>query len=392
MAKKGSLNARFLCLQAIIVMMSCVGNAFITPILQRFGYEPLDIGVTMTCAAIASAAAKPLWGYVNDRFACARQLVIAGTALGCAAYGLLVWSGGRRVLTTLAVMLLYLTFLCLLGFVDSWAVRLISDGWTLNYAITRAGGSLSYAFMAAGFGLVMSDYGPEPGLPILVVLFVLLTVTVLSLPNPQRARAAAQPVSFRHAAQALGRNRVFVIAVAAYFLCSVTSSSFDSFFSVLVTGLGGTEQQVGIGLFCQAVSEVPVMFLYSALRRRVRWPAAYFLAAGMAFFGIKTLGLGLAGSFQVVFAVNLLHGLCYATMTAGCVDFILETVQTEYLATAHLMYSAIGSSLGAVAGNALCGAVAQAIGVQPMMVLISAGGLIGCALILYAMHQKRRTL
>ena len=106
MAKKGSLNARFLCLQAIIVMMSCVGNSFITPILQRFGYEPFDIGVTMTCAAITAAVAKPLWGYVNDRFACAKQLVLAGTALGCAAYGLLIASGGQRVLATLAVMLL----------------------------------------------------------------------------------------------------------------------------------------------------------------------------------------------------------------------------------------------------------------------------------------------
>ena len=392
MAKKGSLNARFLCLQAIIVMMSCVGNSFITPILQRFGYEPFDIGVTMTCAAITAAVAKPLWGYVNDRFACAKQLVLAGTSRGCAAYGLLIASGVLRVLATLAVMLLYLTFLCLLGFVDSWAVRLISDGWTLNYAITRAGGSLSYAFMAAGFGAIMSGYGPAPGLPILLLLFILLAVTVFSLPNPQRTQAAARTVSIRRAVQALGRNRVFVIAVAAYFLCSVTSSAFDSFFSVLVTGLGGTEQQVGVGLFCQAVSEVPVMFLYSALRRRVRWPAAYFLAAGMAFFGLKTLGLGLAGSFQVVFAVNLLHGLCYATMTAGCVDFILETVEADYLATAHLMYSAIGNSLGAVAGNALCGAVAQAIGVQPMMILISAGGFIGCALILYAMHQKRRAI
>src|SRR5699024_6994955 len=154
-----------------------------------FGYEPFDIGVTMTCAAITAAVAKPLWGYVNDRFACAKQLVLAGTALGCAAYGLLIASGGQRVLATLAVMLLYLTFLCLLGFVDSWAVRLISDGWTLNYAITRAGGSLSYAFMAAGFGAIMSGYGPAPGLPILLLLFILLAVTVFSLPNPQRTQA-----------------------------------------------------------------------------------------------------------------------------------------------------------------------------------------------------------
>ena len=84
--------------------------------------------------------------------------------------------------------------------------------------------------------------------------------------------------------------------------------------------------------------------------------------------------------------------LCHDDGRLRIKDFILETVEADYLATAHLMYSAIGNSLGAVAGNALCGAVAQAIGVQPMMILISAGGFIGCALILYAMHQKRRAI
>lgn len=389
MGKKGNLNGRFLCLQAIVVMTSCVGNSFITPILQRFGYEPFQIGVTMTCAAITAAVAKPLWGYLNDRFACAKQLAVAGTALGCAAYALLVYSGGQRVLTALAAMLLYLTFLCIMGLVDSWAVRLISDGWTLNYAITRAGGSLSYAFMAAGFGVVMADFGPKPGLPVLCIFLVLLVVTVWSLPNPKRTVGQARAVSMPQALRVLAHNRVFVLAVVAYFLCSITSSAFDSFFSVMVTGLGGTEEQVGIGLFCQAVSEVPVMFAYSALRRRIHCPAAYFLAAGMAFFGLKTLALGLADSFAMVFAVNLLHGLCYATLMAGCVDFVLETVPVELLATAHLLYSAVGNSLGAVVGNALNGGIAQVIGVQPMMVVVSTGGFVGALLVVYAM--KRRT-
>ena len=91
----------------------------------------------------------------------------------------------------------------------------------------------------------------------------------------------------------------------------------------------------------------------------------------------------------MVFAVNLLHGLCYATLMAGCVDFVLETVPVELLATAHLLYSAVGNSLGAVVGNALNGGIAQVIGVQPMMVVVSTGGFVGALLVVYAM--KRRT-
>lgn len=387
-----SLNGRFLLLQAFVTMTSCVGNAFITPILQRFGYAPLQIGVTMTCAALAAAVAKPVWGYINDRWACARQVVIGVMAAGCAAYGLLLAGGGQPAVTILAAMLLYVTFLCLMGFVDSWAVRLIADGWTLNYAVTRAGGSASYAVMAVAFGAVMARRGPEPGLPVLIVLLILTAAVVLTLPNPQRAvSGAVELVSPRAAMRSLGHNRVFVLAVAAYFLCSLTSTASDSFFSVLVTDLGGTEQQVGIGLFLQAMSEVPVMVLYTLLRRRTCFPAAVFLAAGMGFFGLKCLGMGLSHSFGMVFAMALLHGLCYATMTAGCVDFILETVEPAYLATAHLLYSAIGNSLAAVCGNALNGALAQAIGVGPMMTVVSLGGFAGCALVLWAARGQKKT-
>lgn len=378
-------------LQALVTMTSCVGNAFITPILQRFDYSPMQIGATMTCAALAAAAAKPLWGFVNDRWACAKQVLMAVMAVGCAAYGLLILSGGNPYATVPAAMLLYVTFLCMMGFVDSWAVRLISDGWTLNYAATRAGGSFSYAVMAVAFGAVMQRRGPGPGLPILLVLLALLCVTALSLPNPRRlAGKGEQAVSMGSAVRYLTHNRIFLIAVAAYFLCSLTSTAMDSFFSVLVTDLGGAESQVGQGLFLQAMSEVPIMVAYGWFRRRARWPAAVFLGLGMAFFGIKCLGMGLAHSFPMLFAMTLLHGLCFATLTAGCVDFILENVEPAYLATAHLFYSAVGNSLGAVCGNALNGALAQRIGVGPMMRVISMGAFAGAILVFFTVYLGRK--
>lgn len=40
---------------------------------------------------------------------------------------------------------LNVTIVCMMNFVDAWALRLISEGYVLNYGATRAGGSLSFA-------------------------------------------------------------------------------------------------------------------------------------------------------------------------------------------------------------------------------------------------------
>ena len=146
-----TLNRRFFLLQAIMMLMDCITVAYISPILVSLGYSNLLIGQVMTLGTLATTLARPLWGYLNDRFSCARQVTLGGTAAGAACYFLLTWGGGQVWITALAVMGLYVTVVCMMNFIDSWALRLINSGLPLNYGATRAGGSLSYAFGAVIF-------------------------------------------------------------------------------------------------------------------------------------------------------------------------------------------------------------------------------------------------
>ena len=82
----------------------------------------------MTLGTLAATLARPLWGYLNDRFSCARQVTLGGTAAGAACYFLLTWGGGQVWITALAVMGLYVTVVCMMNFIDSWALRLINSG------------------------------------------------------------------------------------------------------------------------------------------------------------------------------------------------------------------------------------------------------------------------
>lgn len=388
MYTKKQINMRFLALQALMTSMNCIGVAFIVPILQGYGFDALKIGLTMTLAAFAAFAAKPFWGFLNDRFGCAQQCTLWGAAAGYGFFWLLTGAGGNMALVFLSVMGLYVTFMCLMGFVDAWAVRLISDGYALNYGATRSGGSLSYAVMAVIFGVLLERYGSFSGRLLLGILLVLLVFIALSIPNPQRAPERTR-VSMRDGVTSLKSNRAYLIVLCAYFLCTLSAAATDSFLSPRITALGGTQSFVGLCLFVQAISEVPVMLLYSRLKRRTGWPAWRFLLLSMLFYGVKCFGLGAAPSYTVILMVALLHGLSFALLTPAIVDFALETVSTQYLSTAHLLCGAIGSSLGAMAGNTLNGIIADRIGIAPMMMTVSAFSFAGAALIgFYFSRQK----
>ena len=349
----------------------------------------------MTLAALAATLARPVWGYLNDHFACARQVTLLATAAGISCYCLLVFGGDARpAVTAVAVMGLNVTIVCMMNFVDAWALRLISEGYVLNYGATRAGGSLSFALGAMVFGWAAARWGFRPGSVILWVLFILLAIVILHLPNP--APASASSVGFftalHHDAAALAGNRAYRLMLLASFLCMLASCAIDSFHSVLILALGGTERHVGAALFVQAICELPVMIGYTRLRDRLCAGPAVLMSAAMVFYGLRALTLGFAHSLWVPLAASSLQALSFALFTPACVDFILRTVSPQRLSTAHLVFQALGSGLAAMVGNTLSGAVADAVGIHRMFSLMSLLAFLGSAFAWKAAHipKERR--
>ena len=86
--------------------------------------------------------------------------------------------------------------------------------------------------------------------------------------------------------------------------------------------------------------------------------------------------------------------LSFALFTPACVDFMLETVPGEYLATGHLLFLAIGQGAGAVAGNALSGFLAEYLGMGWMFRTVGVLALLasGLALCCAKMLNRRKGL
>ena len=374
------LNLRFFLLQGLLILVECITISYISPILVSLGYSNLRIGWVMTLGTLASTLARPVWGVVNDRLARPKQIVPVNIALGSACYFLLTHGGGRPAPTALAVMGMHITIVCMANFTDSWALRLISGGAALNYGVTRAGGSLSYAVGAFLFGAVSARWGFQPGNYILWVLLVLLCAVIFTLPNPPAGTPGKEPAPLRRGLSALVGNRPYRLMLLALFLTTLTSCPIGSFSPVLILSLGGTEQHVGAALFIQARSELPVMAGYARLRRRLRLSPAALLGVSMFCWGLRALALSCATSLWMVLASAVFQSLTFALFTTACVDFMLETVPSDYLSTAYLLFLALGEGAAAMVGSTLGGALADHLGIPSMFRLVSLLALTGSVL------------
>ena len=387
------LNRQFFALQGLIITIQAISVSFLSTILVRQGFPTTDIGLTFTLAALGGMLARPLLGTLCDRVTCVRPLTICGAIIGSLCYTGLVFGSFPPVFLLLLAICAHVTVNSTTSVVDSWSMRLIHDGYVINYGLTRSSGSLFFAVACVLFGQVMARFGPKPGSLILAVLLIALILLVRRLPNPTLPPRSRNSVTLRQGIAVLSRNRVYCFTLLGIFLSHVSSATGDGFLSVrMITELGGTESDMGLAMFLQALSEVPILILYQTVRRRLRIPLRYLMAFSAFMFAFKPMLFGLAGSPTAVVLISMLNGLSFGIYVTAVVDFILETVDEQYLATGQLIFAALGIGLGGMVGNFFCGLTADVIGVGNTMLCFGIFGMIGSLIILFGARRKEEKL
>lgn len=382
------LERRILLLQILLGMVCCTSLSFLSLLLSRFGFNNLQIGLVMMAAACSTSIAKPCWGVFTDRVPCTRRILVITLALGIASFTLLGTLGGvSKGAAVVCVLLVEVTTGCMMGVVDSWIAKLIGTGCKINYGLTRAGISVAYAVSAACFGTVLDQYGVLPGAVALFVLLGLIALTVQGIPCPEE-RQEKKTYSLRLGAQQLLRSRPYLVLLAVYFLCTLTACAIDSFLSLRILELGGSERHVGYALFMTTVFEIPAMVCYSRLRRITGKSPAFFIAASVFFYGVKCLATGLAPNYQSVIGLCALQMLAFGIFKPAILDYLIQIVDVEYIGATQMLTCALGESLSAILGNALNGALADRFSVGGMMTMVSGFAFLGALAMAVSMKTQ----
>lgn len=394
-SRKNTLHAMLL--EAFFWMSNCAYGGFIVTMLTDYGYSSATATALMTCMAAVSFIAQPITGYLCDNYFSQRKLYLVLISCSVPLYLLLSRSMASLPLTVLCMFFITLTMQQVTGLVDAWLVHLQQEDPRINYGLCRGTGSLTYAAAAQVMGAITTRYshdarlltGAVLGVISLIVAFTLrgAKVTYRDPREPEPAPLPKNRLGTVETIRVLVKNKTYLLMLCMSFTLFLGSSSLNTFLPVLVRELGGDSAQVGTLFAVCAISEVPAMFLMSAILRRFR--AKYVILFSSVFYALR-LGLTcLAPNLTLLFAIQIMQGLSFAVLWPASINYLNRIVEDQVKSTAVMTYSSVTLGIAGIFGNAIGTLILSLTGnVRLVFVFAGTAAAVGLMIGLFGLAKK----
>lgn len=389
-----NMTVRYAFIQGFYWMVYGGISGFASVYLLDCGFSNTRIGMLIAIAGIVSAVLQPaLAGYADQPQSPSLRRIIAllmgsQVILG----GLLLLTYRKSLLFTGLFYGCCLTILQLLTpFVNSLGMESINQGKRLNFGVARGMGSVGYAIVAYTLGGIISGAGAV-SLPVSVmVLSVALFISLLLFPFHKQIKelpkeagiSGSDPVSF------LKKYKRFGVVLIGCTLVYISHVLINSFNFQIVESKGGGSKEMGIAIAIAAFVEMPTLFLFSYMLKKVRCDI-WFRISGI-FFMLKALGSLLAPNIPAYYGIQLFQMLGWGLMTVSSVYFV-NSIMDEQDAIKGQAYMTMTYTLASVIGALLGGTLIDHSGVTNMLMIATGSGLVGMVIMLLAAEPPKKTL
>ncbi len=390
MAALRGMNIKLALMHSLYWVAYCILFAFMVPLLKDWGYGNTGIGLMMTIVPLAGMAAQPLWGSLCDRHGHLKKVFIAAMSAGA---GLSLFLPAGRLGAAPAVILLILlsvTVQAMSPMMDAWSVGLIRDGHPVRYGGPKSLGSLAYAVTAAGFGFLLDRFGPWVRIPAFIAAVLLLLAVSAALESPSHEKHCGTDAAAGAFASVslLMKNRRFMFFALSNGLVFLAFGALNTFYPILISDLGGSNADLGLGLFLMGMFQVPALALYETISRRFKIRLRAALPLSMLFYSLKCAAAAWAPSITVLLAIQVFDFFSYGIYMPAAMEYLNATVDRKSAVSAQMIFSASSYGLGATAGSLAGGLLAGAMGIRGMLSLISLVSASGVFLMLKAVPRE----
>jgi len=281
---------------------------------------------------------------------------------------------GRSIAVGLSYGIYFSCVYLMLPFVNSFAGMLSGLGLRINFGIARGVGSLSYALLSLALGRLIERYSPNV-LPASGIVFSLALLLMMALfvrqysKNPSAAAISEKKADSLSLFRFLARDRRFALTLLGIALTYFSHTAFTNFLINVVENVGGGSAEMGVCSFIAAVVELPPMFLFMGLLKKVRCSALLKLSCAM--FSVKMLLCFLAPNVPLLYAAQAVQMLAFGLYIPASVQYVNEVIAPADRVKGQALVTST-TTLSAIAASFLCGLMLDNFGVGTTM-LISAG-------------------
>ena len=407
------VNLEYKALHGFYWMLYCLTTGYTTVLLLSHGFSSSVIGVIAAVSSILAAVGQLAVGNLTDK--CSRvtwkNIYLMIGALEGAALAVLAVFKGTAVVNAICFPLFTILMYLQMPLVNSAVFHYTSRGLKVDFGSARGMGSLTYAFISFVAGQLIVRVGES----VIIYLSILVTagmlLDVFFMPcakdaplscaeknaEEAEASAASAPVSSGSGTDAAaadgspqddsasgksignifgfaGRYPDFMLVLAGSILLMSFHNIGHTYMIQIMEAVGGNSATMGTAFSIEAIMELPVMFGFYKLIKKVS--ADNLMIVAGAAFTLKSLTYLLASSVTALYLAQILQMFSNAIFILASVYYADKKMAPEDKVTGQ-SYMTASISIGAVLGNFLGGQVLNAAGLHLMLLfafLLAASG------------------
>jgi len=179
----------------------------------------------------------------------------------------------------------------------------------------------------------------------------------------------------------LKSDKRFALTLVGIALVYFPHTAFTNFLINVVENVGGGSAEMGVCSFIAAVVELPPMFLFMRLLKKVR--CSTLLKLSCAMFSVKMLLCFLAPNVPLLYAAQVVQMLAFGLYIPASVQYVNEVVAPEDRVKGQALVTST-TTLSAIAASFLSGIMLDKLGVSATMLVSAIVSAVGVLVVIPA--------
>ncbi len=323
--------------------------------LRERGFDAVAIGELMAILMATKIVAPNIWGWLGDHLGHRMQIVRFASLVSILVFAGMFWSTGFWAIAL--VMVLYSFFwnaslpqfeVVTFAYLKERAAR---------YAQIRVWGSIGFIATVVVLGVLVEHHGPEIILPSVLVIFVAIWLSSLTVRDPD---PEPHPQGQSSLKEVLRRPTIVAFFVAV-FLMQASHGPYYAFYSIFLKDLGYAETLIGQLWALGVIAEVVLFLIMHRLLNR--HGAKLVLVFSLLLAAVRWLLIGdLADSLTMLVIAQLLHAATFGSFHAASIHLVNDYFRGRHKGRGQALYSSVSFGAGGALGSLLSGYVWQGIG------------------------------
>ncbi|MGD8312783.1 MAG: MFS transporter, partial [Gammaproteobacteria bacterium] len=245
---------------------------------------------------------------------------------------------------------------------------------THRYSSIRLWGSVGFIITVAGLGPLLDSYGTALLPQVLVVLFALIWLSSLAVPESAAGHLPVEQAPLRRVL----RQRTVLALLAVCFLVQASHGPYYALFSIYLEDHGYSTGLIGELWALGVIAEIGVFLLMPVLLPRFGARRLLLTAVGLTTLRWLLIG-GFVDKLAVMVFAQTLHAASFGLYHAVAIYLIHRLFTGAYQGRGQALYSSLSFGAGGAAGSLASGYLWS--GVSPQAVFLLAAAISLAALV-----------